>query len=213
MLNIWYQPRKCITHWPIISLESLIWSGQGNLRGELCLFFNPVLTLWSDRHITGYVWRRVIVPSDSAQSFGAIYVHNRYRMIHHTITNICAWFRSCGKGNSHLLGGLRYKKKSGGTISLLHTWPQDGCRNISPPLNFLGRWLNISLQISFSQYTNAIHAIPSVKKKDSNCKFSAARHVSKQKQSDTNTYTFINEVNHLTVDFFLIFQNSKNDRK
>ena len=64
----------------------------------------------------------------------------RYRVIHCAITNKRTWFSPHGKSNSHLLGGLKYKqtknKKNRGTITLLHTWPQDGCHNRFP-LKFL----------------------------------------------------------------------------
>ena len=45
---------------------------QGNLKGELGLFFTPVLTLWSSRHIVGLdggellylrIWRNHLVQS------------------------------------------------------------------------------------------------------------------------------------------------------
>ena len=83
---------------------------QGNLRGESGLFFTPVLTLWSSRHITRHIWRWVIVPSDLAQSFGATCPHNRYCVIHRMITNMRVWFSPNRKGSFLLLGGLGYKK-------------------------------------------------------------------------------------------------------
>ena len=57
-----------------------------NLKGGTGLLLTPVLTLWGSSHIDCHVWRRVIVPSDLAQSFGAICAHYRYRVIHHAIT-------------------------------------------------------------------------------------------------------------------------------
>ena len=61
---------------------------QGIKKGESGLFLTTVLTLWGGGHIAHHVWRRVIVPSDLAQSFGAICAHYRYRMIHRAITSM-----------------------------------------------------------------------------------------------------------------------------
>ena len=44
--------------------------------------------------------------------FGAICAHNRYHVIHRTITDMRAWFNSRGKGNSRLLGRLRYNNSA-----------------------------------------------------------------------------------------------------
>ena len=112
-----------------IEREVLALIGQGNLRGELGLFFTPVLMLWSGGYIGGHVWWQVIVPSNLAQLFGVIYPHYWYLLIHHAITIMRVWFIPHGKGNSCLLGG--------GTITLLHRWYQDGHRNRFP-LKFFG---------------------------------------------------------------------------
>ena len=45
-----------------------------------------------------------------AKSFDMICSHNRYRVIHRAITNMHRWLSSGGKGNSSLLGRLRYEK-------------------------------------------------------------------------------------------------------
>ena len=65
-------------------------------RGNLGLFLTPMLTLGGGGHIARHVWRRVIVPSDLALSFGAICKHYRYRMtlIHRAIINMYARFES-----------------------------------------------------------------------------------------------------------------------
>ena len=106
-------------------------------KGGKLVSFSPVLTLQHSRHIAGHGCRWVIVPLHLVQSFGVICTHNRYFVIHHAIFNLRPWFSPCGKGNSRLLGGLGYMKQSGGTLTLLHTWRQDGCRNRFFPLNLL----------------------------------------------------------------------------
>ena len=80
-----------------------IWDNiyQGNLKGWIGSPFDPcpVLMLWGDGHIARHVWRRVIVPSDLVRSFGAIWAHYCYHVIHHAI----AYIRDLnpeGKGNS-----------------------------------------------------------------------------------------------------------------
>ena len=107
------------------------------LKGEIGpLFFTPVLMLWRGCHITGHVWRRVIVPSDLAQSFGAIRTH-RYRLIHCAITNMHAWFSLCGKGNTHLLSGLSYETMWRYSNSSPYVTTRELPQQITP-LNFLG---------------------------------------------------------------------------
>ena len=49
--------------------------------------------LWDRDHICCHKWRRVIVLLDLAQSFIAIGTH-LYRVIHHAIIYMCAWFKS-----------------------------------------------------------------------------------------------------------------------
>ena len=61
-----------------------------NLKRKSGLFLTPMLTLWGSGYNAHHAWRRVIVPLDLAQSFGAICAHYRYRMIHRMITNMCA---------------------------------------------------------------------------------------------------------------------------
>ena len=70
----------------IWSLAIHILAQENLITGELVFFFTYMLMLWSSRHIAGRVWRRVIVPSNLAQSFCAMYAHNRY----HVITNMWA---------------------------------------------------------------------------------------------------------------------------
>ena len=69
--------------------------------------------LWSGYHIDGHGWKWVIVPSDLMQSFRAMWA---YDLVH------------AGKATHACLVGLD-TKKSGGTITLLHKWQQDGCCN------------------------------------------------------------------------------------
>ena len=109
---------------------------QGNLRGELGLFFTSVLTLWSSGHIGGHVWRRVIVLSDLARSFSAICVHYRYRLIQHAIVIMYTWFSPHWKGNSCLLGGLNSEKIGRYNNSAPYVTPRWPLQGI-PPLNFL----------------------------------------------------------------------------
>ena len=97
-----------------------------NLRGESGLFFTRCNIIeWPP-----YCRSRMEV-SYCTFGLGTICAHNRYHVIHGWITNMHAWFNPCGKGNSCLLGGLRYKKCEG-TITLLHTWRQDGYCNRFP---------------------------------------------------------------------------------
>ena len=63
------------------------------------------------QHIGGHVWRWLIVPLDLVRSFGSIFAHYPYHMIHCTIIFMRTWFSSCGNlGNSRLLDRLSYKK-------------------------------------------------------------------------------------------------------
>ena len=103
-------------------------------RGNRVSFW-PVLILCGSGHIAHHVWRWVIVPSDLAPSFCAICTHYHYRVIHHVITYMGAWFESTRERqltlNKNYLPGLA-TKKSGDTITHLHTWQQDGRRNRFP---------------------------------------------------------------------------------
>ena len=118
-----------------------MWLKEGFLKGESGLFLTPVLTLWGGGHIGRHAWRWVIVPSDFVQSFSAICANYLYCVICRAITYMCAWFKSTQKRqltpNEICLAGLAMKK-SGGTITNLHTWRQDGRHNRFSPLNFLG---------------------------------------------------------------------------
>ena len=95
--------------------------------------FHPCVNAMEGRSYVGcHIWRWVIVPSDFARSFITICTHSRNGVFHCVIPIMCVWFSPRRKGNLGLLGGLRLWKKNGGTITLLHTWPQDGCRNRFP---------------------------------------------------------------------------------
>ena len=104
-----------------------------NLKGELGLFLSCVfIRLWGSGQIDCHIWRRVVVPSDLAQSFGTICSHYRYRVIHRTITNMPAWLSPHRKGNScltKLLGRLNSKKIPKRTITHLHKWWHNGRHN------------------------------------------------------------------------------------
>ena len=103
-------------------------------KGESGLFLTLVLMLWGGGHIARHVWRWVIVPLDLILSFGATCAHYRYRVIHRAITNMMRDLSPFWKGHSRLtklFGELSYKK-SGGTITHLHMWRQDGCHNRFP---------------------------------------------------------------------------------
>ena len=93
--------------------------------------------------------RQVIVPSDLVQSFSVICLHHRYHMIHHAITNICAWFKSTWERqltlNKIYLAGIAMKK-SRGTKSHLHTWRQDGHHNRFPLLSSISLIKILALQ-------------------------------------------------------------------
>ena len=91
-----------------------------NLKRGIGSLLTPVLTPWAGSHIDHHVWRWVIVLSDLAQSFDVICTHYRYRMI----TCMPAWFKST-HAKQNCLAGLA-AKKSGGTITHLHTWRWDG---------------------------------------------------------------------------------------
>ena len=112
---------------------------QRNLKGGIGSFLTPALRLWNG-HIDRHIWRWVIVPSDFAQSFGAICAHYHYYMIHRAITHMRAWLSLPGKGNSRLtklLCGLSYKKNpelQNSPPYLMIRWPPQQI----PPLNFLG---------------------------------------------------------------------------
>ena len=54
----------------------------------------PMVTLCGGGHIARHVWRWFVVPSDLTRSFGAIYTHYRYVVIHRAITFMHAWFES-----------------------------------------------------------------------------------------------------------------------
>ena len=111
-------------------------------KGVSGLFFTPMLVPWSSGQIGGHVWRWVIVPSDLTQSFGAICRLYSYRVIHHAITIMWAWFH-VGKATHTSLAGIAMTK-SGDTIMLLHMWPQDVCRNKFP---LKVPWYNYTLLI------------------------------------------------------------------
>ena len=97
-----------------------------NLKGELGLLLTHVLTLWGGGHIDRHILRWVLVPPDLARSFGVIWAHYRYSVIHRALAyNVHdLWPRR--KGNSHLTKLLSYEKRSRGTITHLHTWLQEG---------------------------------------------------------------------------------------
>ena len=115
----------------LLTRSLIVCSTPRNLRRESGLFFTPVLILWGGRHIAGHIWRQVIVPSDVVQSFGMICVHKSYCVIHHKIMCQCDLVHM-GKETHACLAGID-TKKSGGTITLLHAWPQDGYHNRFPP--------------------------------------------------------------------------------
>ena len=98
-------------------------------KGEIVSFFTPVLRLWISGHIGSHLWRWIF-------RFGTIIRRDLCALtlmsdLLHTISIIHAWFSPRGKDNSCFLGWCSYEK-SGGTITLLHIWPQDGCCNRSP---------------------------------------------------------------------------------
>ena len=75
----------------------------------------------------------VIVPSDLAPSFGTICAHYCYRVIHHVITYMRAWFKSTWKrqlmlnATSKLLGRLGYEKirrYNNSPPYVMARWPQ-----------------------------------------------------------------------------------------
>ena len=62
------------------------------------------------------------------------------RVIHCAINYMRAWFKSTQERQltlNEIAGGLSYKKKSGGTITRLHTWWQDIRHNRFPSSNFV----------------------------------------------------------------------------
>ena len=77
-----------------------------------------MLTLWSGLHIAGHVWRRIIVPTNLAQSFRLIYAHNHYCMINQYARMISSTLER--QLRLACLVGLD-AKKFGGTITLVHT--------------------------------------------------------------------------------------------
>ena len=100
-----------------------------DLKGELGLFLTHVLTLWGGGHIDSHIWRWVIVPPDLARSFGVIWAHYRYSVIHRALAYNVHDLWPCRKGNSHLTKLLSYQKRSRGTIThfhSIHTWLQEG---------------------------------------------------------------------------------------
>ena len=121
------------------------------------LFLTPVLTLWGGGHIDRYVWRWVIVPSDLAQSFIAIYTYYHYHMIHRAITFMCAWFKSTRERQSSrltkLLGGLNYEKIQRYNNSppyMMARWlPQQ-----IPPLNFADYDTELGENSKYMQISN-----------------------------------------------------------
>ena len=105
-----------------------------NLKGEIRYLFDPCVNVMGRRPYWPS-WRWVIVPSDLEQSFGAICAHYHYRVIHRAIIYMHAWFKSTRKRQLTLIKITWWaylQKKSGGTITHLHTWRQDGCHNRLP---------------------------------------------------------------------------------
>ena len=100
-------------------------------KGESSLLLTPVLTLWGDSHIDCQ-----LELSYSAFGFGAIIQRNLLTLSlpHDSWQNnhyACVIYIHAGKATHACLAGLA-TKKSGGTITHLHTWWQDGCHNRFP---------------------------------------------------------------------------------
>ena len=93
-------------------------------KGKSRLFLTPVLTLWGGGHFDCHVWRRVIVPLDLAQSFGANPANYRCRVF-------TAWYPKCVGDLSKPTNFYQYRK-SGCTITHLDTCGQDGYHNRFP---------------------------------------------------------------------------------
>ena len=126
-------------------------------KGELGrLFFTPVLMLWGGGHFDGHVWRRVIVPPDLAWLFSAICAHYRCCLFYRAIT--CKV--RVRKGNTRLtkLLGRLSCKKSGGTITCLHMWWQDGCHNRFPIWISLGQMqlLTIPFCLAWTEFSKRL---------------------------------------------------------
>ena len=120
-----------------------------NLKGESGLFLTPVWMIRGGGHIDHHVWRRVIVPSDLARSFGAICAYYCYNVIHRGITYMHAWFKSTQvEGNScltKLFGGLNYEKIQRYNNSppyVTAKWPPQQ----TPLLNFLVWYTNLTFK-------------------------------------------------------------------
>ena len=104
---------------------------QGILKGQLGLFFcwplcygvAAILTVtYGGELLYLRIWHDH--SARSAHIIVSVWFTTRWPICMHDLS-------PCGKGNSHLtklLGGLIYEK-SGGTITHLHTWQQDGCNN------------------------------------------------------------------------------------
>ena len=112
-----------------------------NFKGGIGSLFDPCVNAMGRGHIDRHLWRRVIVPSYLAPSFGVICAHYCYRVIHRAITYIiCVHdLRPLGKDNSpstNFFGGLNYKKirryNNSPPYVTAKWWPQQ-----IPPFNFL----------------------------------------------------------------------------
>ena len=107
---------------------------QGILKGESGLFLTPVLTLWGSGHTGCHAWRRVIVPSDLAPSFGPIYTlsllgDSPHDNLYASVIKVQAGKAIHAKRNC--LVGLA-TKESRGTITRLHTCGKMAATTDSP---------------------------------------------------------------------------------
>ena len=109
-----------------------VWIWAMGFKGGIESFFDPCVNAMGQ---WPYWLRWVIVPPDLAPSFGVICAHYRYRVILRGITYVRAWFMFTWKKATHAqqscLANLA-SKKSGATITHLHTWWQDGRHNRFP---------------------------------------------------------------------------------